>query len=466
MRNTSILYVFAVALMLSACSAINNDNKTSVDDSCQILTPFVYDSFESKETWSALITFEEKMEACQVPVAITSSFTTKALIQTCLNHPLAGLYLAFEDEFEIVKILSSHNNAFKELLNRRDAANQLVDYYSAVPDICGSQMHFLELLIGSGLFPSMFKDPLSSQLKAAAEVQLASRRMMPEQYSIYSTKTAELIIRELQRKGAPSLSDASIILKEVESSGKPRVKSMDAYNEYYCYTAYNHLVIGRTYPELGDDAIADADSIYSAIYPNAVLLESTSQTYNCHAYAWTMPLSGDICWIDTNGVSEYTDDETYEQVYSFSSADVVFDLASDFSAIPTSTPGVVISKWPNGPVMQHSLNQSPYGTITPTYYKLSLNNIKGQINGETLASTNTPYTYTYSLNDSYVSWISCGWDVANLHDNVSTACSYYTSNGNLYITFYQTGEYYLTCHYYAYGLPFSSKQVTVNVLSI
>ena len=464
MRNTSILYVFAVALMLSACSAINNDNKTSVDDSCQILTPFVYDSFESKETWSALITFEEKMEACQVPEAITSSFTTKALIQTCLNHPLAGLYLAFEDEFEIVKIL--YNNAFKELLNRRDAANQLVDYYSAVPDICGSQMHFLELLIGSGLFPSMFKDPLSSQLKAAAEVQLASRRMMPEQYSIYSTKTAELIIRELQRKGAPSLSDASIILKEVESSGKPRVKSMDAYNEYYCYTAYNHLVIGRTYPELGDDAIADADSIYSAIYPNAVLLESTSQTYNCHAYAWTMPLSGDICWIDTNGVSEYTDDETYEQVYSFSSADVVFDLASDFSAIPTSTPGVVISKWPNGPVMQHSLNQSPYGTITPTYYKLSLNNIKGQINGETLASTNTPYTYTYSLNDSYVSWISCGWDVANLHDNVSTACSYYTSNGNLYITFYQTGEYYLTCHYYAYGLPFSSKQVTVNVLSI
>lgn len=106
----SIINLMLLITVVS-CSLELSDGLTDIDnlaifyDEQMVDTPYVYEEYLSKDKWKTYNTFDEKMEACQVPKAVASSYTTRALIQTCLNHPLAGLYLAFEDEFEIVKIL-------------------------------------------------------------------------------------------------------------------------------------------------------------------------------------------------------------------------------------------------------------------------------------------------------------------------------------------------------------------------
>ena len=150
-------------------------------------------------------------------------------------------------------------------------------------------------------------------------------------------------------------------------------------------TTFNEL------QEYSDGKRKDADIEYSSDYPEAQMIilypakysnESYSSTamFNCHGYAWLRVERGIDRWIDrpeeykywqdgtiVNGT--YQNDGSYIQVPNetypgkVSWIDNVVNKVNigNHSAITTSVPGVVISKWGGGPFMKHKIDYSPYG---------------------------------------------------------------------------------------------------------
>jgi hypothetical protein len=142
-------------------------------------------------------------------------------------------------------------------------------------------------------------------------------------------------------------------------------------------------------------------------YPQATELNSPSATttYNCHSYAWHISEGGSICTIayysgDTNESVYWTDGSYVETTESYASK--ISYTSDDHSAIQTSSQGIYISKWGNGPLMRHTRDYGPYDMSSRKYYKLNV-----QISGNTLSlCTNQERTFNseVSIPGSTYSW--------------------------------------------------------------
>lgn len=164
---------------------------------------------------------------------------------------------------------------------------------------------------------------------------------------------------------------------------------------------------------LGDDYTtfeADSlDNLYLADYPGSILIESSSRKYNCHGYAWAL-IENDIpVWIDGyNDLSPYWSDSSYINVNNIqNSTKIAFQVWQqpgkiDHSAVPTSDPDTIISKWANGPLMKHHINKSPWPATgyTLIYYKLNLDNISGSA----LICGPLNYTIPYLTPTTFITW--------------------------------------------------------------
>jgi hypothetical protein len=118
----------------------------------------------------------------------------------------------------------------------------------------------------------------------------------------------------------------------------------------------------------------DATNAYAASqFPNATIISNSSQTYNCHGYAWHMSNGGSTRWIGyyvTTDEDIYWGDGSYVEVSGrvTPSATKVSYASSDHSAITTTDPNVFISKWGQWPLMRHSPTYTPYNSSNLKYY--------------------------------------------------------------------------------------------------
>lgn len=445
-----ITFIIATILVV-ACTVEETAIVLPVDQERMRDEAFVYEAFDSKETWKQLSSLKERMDACQVPANIAEQLTTDALIRTCISHPFSQMYMAYKSEFEIVKILTEENNAFKELLGRCDAAERLVSYYGSDPDLSLGQMHFLELLLGSGLFPSVFEEPLSSRLSIIAEKNLSYKRLMPERYSVHSWKTAELLLLELTENNIPDFGTADAKLKLIESRAIKTKAAGEYLGSVAVYTPYGTLIEGRIFEDYNASEKAYWDNYYCSLFPAATLLESSTYTYNEHSYATNMVLGGPTCMI--NSISPYFSDGAYFQVPSYLTADLVYFPNQDYPAEATFMPGVFISKWSTGPLMRHSMADCPYGLSSPQYYKYTCKSFS--ISGPDLVYSGvaSPYTYSYNYSFGTAPGGSFVWSVDGPNE-LSSDYTMYVSNGDLNIVFNDTGEYNIWCHYNYHGVSF------------
>ncbi|MDR1723151.1 MAG: hypothetical protein LBR84_04330 [Tannerella sp.] len=101
--------------------------------------------------WSSLKTGEEMVEACQVPTSLLTSMSTQALVQALWEYPLyLDVLHRYEYQFDFDSF-AADNNAYKELITRKDAGKAVLDrlYYVQYPveDELVSRYKFLELTL-------------------------------------------------------------------------------------------------------------------------------------------------------------------------------------------------------------------------------------------------------------------------------------------------------------------------------
>ncbi len=79
--------------------------------------------------WKAFKSHYQMINACQLPTAIINKIKTEDLLNTCLDYPLYDdmfFYDRIQKGFDAVKL---YFNGLKELLDRNDVGNQILDLY-------------------------------------------------------------------------------------------------------------------------------------------------------------------------------------------------------------------------------------------------------------------------------------------------------------------------------------------------
>ncbi|MQY77892.1 MAG: hypothetical protein GH151_01655 [Bacteroidetes bacterium] len=134
-------------------------------------------------------------------------------------------------------------------------------------------------------------------------------------------------------------------------------------------------------PEMPDSVkLAWSDEV-ALVYPQATELYPPSATtsYNCHGYAWHVSEGGFNRWIGYYSW-EQDDEDIYWTAQNPSYIETTEPYASkisyyedNHSAIQTSTQGIYISKWGEGPLMRHTRDYGPddYEMDYRKYYRLN-----------------------------------------------------------------------------------------------
>ena len=153
------------------------------------------------------------------------------------------------------------------------------------------------------------------------------------------------------------------------------------------YTCKGGTVDATIRSEFSQTDIANANASANAqfAYLGMTFLDNSSNTYNCHAYAWHLRegntnrvwinnvlgyTDASNCWPQSNNIHKYWTDGCFIQVCNEADADKVHYYCGDHSAAKSTTnPGYYESKWGQLPLYRHTLLGVPYEQqSTHNYY--------------------------------------------------------------------------------------------------
>ena len=211
------------------------------------------------------------------------------------------------------------------------------------------------------------------------------------------------------------------------------------------YSPFGSQVVVNQYDEMTSSERDQLTYDYMVAYPNATLHAMASNLYNGHGYAWIIrdPTVNynDVqelytkSWVNDVQVSYFLSDGFYETC-SASDAEKVFYMASpSHSAVlyPGSTP-LYISKWGNGPLMEHTLAYCPYSSSNLQYYKVRTTTLLDtqKISGPSHVYVDSINVYSFPPLRGLDSWT---WEVESFNPQQSTAFAYYPIMDNTYCIF-------------------------------
>ena len=81
------------------------------------------------ETWSNLVTEEDRFSAMQIPEEQLVSMSTQDLVITCMNYPAWLYFTAFNNPQDGIDINIHNFNGLQELMKRADAPVELLSVY-------------------------------------------------------------------------------------------------------------------------------------------------------------------------------------------------------------------------------------------------------------------------------------------------------------------------------------------------
>lgn len=485
-----IAYFFLITALLLSCesnldetSSISNiSNNTlpttkSVEDGLpyKIIEPISFKDIHSPENWSRYTTLEEKFEACELSKDILENMSTEALLETCINHPLARLHFAYDDHLEYVDIFADHSSVFQEFLKREDASKTIIELYKKLcvqPLFEGIERTetgykvsmlsecFIELIMGSGLIPDIVSIENAPTLSQIVENRLLSKQSDSDNYSFFSYEST-LLMKDI-------LSSQDTVL----TKGNAKKHYHSLYEKYIIgpqtkdiiliplgtttvYTLFGKAVQGVYYKELTSSEMAECMQETYAFDNNAYIISGPTSAYNCHSYAWNIWDGGETCWINpytTSGyqnVWNYWTNDYYGSTTNQSVADKAvyfYSSSPEHSAVQYSS-GVWESKWGAGPVVRHSLTSVPYVYSSISYYAQTVHTVSMNVPATSTVGTPIVCSPGWLTNIDHT---SCVWLITDHHDNESG----YTQNPNGMsntITFTETGSFEIDCSVYWYS---------------
>lgn len=241
-------FVLLAVFIMHSCN-VNEEIKEDLDKS-----PFIdgiaysFEKVTDPVVWSSYNSLKEMQDACQIPENWLKQMSTKNLVETCMNYPLYGLYLAYNNEMDGLKVLINGFNGFKELKGRPDADIELLNYYEnllVVNTKAGEfelgnmvkplHLGYVELVLASDLIPQLYSDSNYKRLEKLSQNILELKTKSPDDFSIQTISKSLLIGAKLKlQKSQISTSDSEILHNFIEAGG--------LVNELEIYTKVSNIV--------------------------------------------------------------------------------------------------------------------------------------------------------------------------------------------------------------------------------
>ena len=148
------------------------------------------------------------------------------------------------------------------------------------------------------------------------------------------------------------------------------------------YIGYSYTPKGTKVPvtvtttELTPALITLYNNQIKAAYPTAIFVRNSSRKYNCHSYAWITTSAINNRWLNAPNQEKYWLDGSYKKISGWplqAGAKISYRSGRDHSAIVYWYSGILISKWGQGPVMKHTMNDCPYGIGSFVYWQFLRN---------------------------------------------------------------------------------------------
>ena len=128
--------------------------------------------------WNDMAPEDENLAKTQVPQELVEKMTTRALVQTCLNHPMKLHFMWGEDYYrKFIERLLEKNNAFKELAKRTDGGWELAIAYNNFKFVEESDENdlltwsFTELMLENDIFLNQLTNTQLGDLYKALSVK-------------------------------------------------------------------------------------------------------------------------------------------------------------------------------------------------------------------------------------------------------------------------------------------------------
>lgn len=204
-------------------------------------TPFSFEKVAEPSVWATFASLKEMQKACQMPDVWLKNISTENLVETCMNYPLIGTYMAYNNELMGIKVVMDGFNGFQELKKREDGLEKLLDYYEQFElkkaktksqetehDIVG--LGYLELILASGEISSANSSILNKRAKKLMRNKYSMKLNNKNVYSIYSVKKSLILGArlELDERRVTGL-DSLMLYDFVKSGGN--IDNPEVYNK-------------------------------------------------------------------------------------------------------------------------------------------------------------------------------------------------------------------------------------------
>jgi hypothetical protein len=391
------MYKILIYIMIALCQpASMYAQNLKADDS------YEYPVKTGTTEWKSLKSRANRVKSCQIPDEMLKKISTSQLLETCLDYPYFIDMVAFDNIYDGFDKMLSEFNGIRELFKRADVLPTVIQRCKATdPSLIVMEKslyekgHFafrqlcLEMILYHLVEKNQLKQSNAIDILEECVRRYNSKINCPEYYIGYSfsalsnTTLKVLDMAEGKQEKAKLEFTMFIDHNDVYSKAKEYLEKFklsdsklrvmagppdpipDDVVEADIYTpACTHLVNTYYTPEMSQADIEYYDNLYTSAYTEAILISSSSNTYNCHGYAWYVSEGGENVWIGymPYGYPQlpFMQDGSYTEVSDMSDAQKVFHgfLHSD---ITTETPGWVQSKWGRGPLMKHEIGDCPFG---------------------------------------------------------------------------------------------------------
>lgn len=204
-----LLFFTLTIFLCSACAEdvmIHNTKQTGSNS-----RSFSFDSVTNPIIWSTFTSFEQMMNATQIPEKILIEIPTDTLVALCMSHPLAGNFMCYNNQLKGALNVMSRFNGFQELKKRKDAAEKILDFYENLDlnyDVSHSkrnpytqhfseikplQVGFTELVIASKDIPALYSSENINRLERITN-QKYEMKLQDKKYNRISTLGHSLLI--------------------------------------------------------------------------------------------------------------------------------------------------------------------------------------------------------------------------------------------------------------------------------
>jgi hypothetical protein len=320
-----------------------------------------YAAYIDSLDWPSYDNHVDMINAAQIPEYILNQMSTEDLVEAFLNYPLSVDLIAWNSYGQGFDAVKSQFNGLDELVNREDGAQKLLEKLQSFSAITKFDVNSRSFDSSQYMHPYFL------------EVLLAQPEFM-NQFTEEETEEAIAII------------DGIIEQRDPEIYGDSAYRFYQAANEqietYYYMTVV--ATPGGNYAEAKVRGTGDVEidiesttDFYISQYPNANFRRTATNRYNCHSYAWYSQAINNY-WI--NNCEPYLNDGTCHSTGEFKVGTRVVYYDSTLSANgfspyghsalvqPGSPSRYVVSKWSEGPLMEHTMSYCPYYNSNVTLY--------------------------------------------------------------------------------------------------